>query len=191
MFGNIATKSRSWALLLILALVLWREIAVHFEIHHFQPYLAFIFCFAAFRKASWAVLLGGVYAISTIMMTGGQVGIWFVAILFSFVAIGFLGSAFKSIQNPFARLGGSFAGATIFYLVTNFASWLTIPAYPRSLEGLNQALWSGLPGYAPTWTFFRNDLVSTLLFTCLFLVLFHRTSPSRRKEASTLGLPTA
>ncbi|HZT21274.1 MAG TPA: DUF6580 family putative transport protein [Verrucomicrobiae bacterium] len=72
-------------------------------------------------------------------------------------------------RAPFWKLlGGSLLGAVIFYLVTNTLAWLQISAYAKTLAGWLQALFTGLPGYPPTWEFFRNTLVSTGLFTALF-----------------------
>jgi hypothetical protein len=68
-----------------------------------------------------------------------------------------------------AVLGGSF----FFYLTTNTASWLYEPGYAKTAAGWLQALTTGLPGYAPTWTFYRNTLVSDLLFTAIFLACIH------------------
>ena len=61
--------------------------------------------------------------------------------------------------------------ALIFYAVTNVISWALDPSYPRSWEGLVQALTTGLPGYPPTWVFFRNALVSDFLFVGLIFVV--------------------
>ena len=65
----------------------------------------------------------------------------------------------------------SLAGSTIFYAITNAFSWLTDPGYAKNFAGLIQALTVGLPQYSatPTWMFFRNSLVSDLLFTLLFV----------------------
>jgi hypothetical protein len=57
----------------------------------------------------------------------------------------------------------------IFYIVTNTSSWLTWPGYSRTFSGWVQALTTGLPGYPPTWMFFRSTLVSDLLFSALFV----------------------
>lgn len=65
-------------------------------------------------------------------------------------------------------LGGALAASSAFYLVTNTLCWITDPGYAKTLAGWLQALTSGLPGYAPTWTFFRNSLVGDLGFTALF-----------------------
>lgn len=80
----------------------------------------------------------------------------------------------------FATVAGS---SLLFYLVTNTAAWLGNVAYPQSLGGLVQSLTVGLPGFPPTWVFFRNSLVSDLLFTGLILgaVAFAK-STSRRSD---------
>jgi hypothetical protein len=74
-----------------------------------------------------------------------------------------------SRQASWAKLtGGGILGACIFYLATNFASWLYDPAYPKTLAGLVQALTIGTPGWPHTWEFFRNTLLSGGLFTGVF-----------------------
>jgi len=65
-------------------------------------------------------------------------------------------------------VGGGLAGAIVFYLITNAAAWLYLP-YEKTLTGLIQALTRGLPGYPPTWEFFRNTLLSGGIFTGLFV----------------------
>ncbi len=73
-------------------------------------------------------------------------------------------------KSSFATLlGGGVLGAILFYLITNTFSWLSNPAYPKSLAGWLQALSGGVPGYPPTWEFFRNTLSSGGLFTALFV----------------------
>ncbi len=63
---------------------------------------------------------------------------------------------------------GGILGAALFYLVTNTLSWLLYPGYARTIAGWIQALSTGLPGYPPSWEFFRNTLLSGGLFTALF-----------------------
>ena len=66
-------------------------------------------------------------------------------------------------------LAGTLIASLAFYLITNTGSWLGLAAYPQNFAGWIQALSTGLPGYPPTWTFFRNSLVSDLLFAALFV----------------------
>ena len=77
---------------------------------------------------------------------------------------------FRRVILP-AMLGSSL----LFYIVTNTASWLTLtePSYAKTAAGWIQALTTGLPGYAPTWTFLLKSLVSDLLFAALFLACIH------------------
>jgi hypothetical protein len=68
-------------------------------------------------------------------------------------------------------LGGTLAASVFFYMVTNTGSWFGLTAYPQTFAGWVQALTVGLPGYPPTWTFFRNSLAGDLLFAALFVVV--------------------
>lgn len=80
-----------------------------------------------------------------------------------------MGRLFKPGASFWGLLGGGILGAILFYLVTNSISWLQNPQYDRSLAGWIQAMSTGIPGYPPTWTFFRNTLISGGLFTGLFV----------------------
>ncbi|HEX3626358.1 MAG TPA: DUF6580 family putative transport protein [Verrucomicrobiae bacterium] len=65
-------------------------------------------------------------------------------------------------------LFGGVLGALLFYLLTNTLSWLQDPGYAKSIAGWIHALFTGMPGYPPSWEFFRNTLLSGGLFTALF-----------------------
>jgi len=88
--------------------------------------------------------------------------------LAAFALIVWLGTVFSSKRSWLFLLAGGLLGALVFYLITNCASWLFDPGYPKTLRGLLQALTTGLPGYPPTWTFLKNTLLSGGLFTGLF-----------------------
>ena len=79
-------------------------------------------------------------------------------------------------------LGGGIAGAILFYLVTNTASWITL-AYPKTLAGWIQALTTGFPEHPPTWEFFRNTLLSGGLFTGLFVAAMKLTADTEAETA--------
>ncbi len=81
---------------------------------------------------------------------------------------------------------GTVFGALLFYLVTNTIAWLQNPEYPKTLAGWIQALTIGIPGFPPTWTFFRNSLLSGGLFAGLFAgaaKLGEAAESAREKEA--------
>ena len=93
----------------------------------------------------------------------------------AFALVGLLGLALSRQPSWKTVLPASLAGSVLFYAVTNFFSWLTDPGYVKNFAGLIQALTFGLPQYGatPTWMFFRNSIVSDLLFTALFIACFH------------------
>lgn len=93
-----------------------------------------------------------------------------------------LGRKFTKRAAFTALLGGGILGAILFYLITNTASWLFDPAYPKTLAGWIQALSRGTPGYPPTWDFFINTLTSGGLFTGLFAGAMKASEASQEAE---------
>lgn len=71
-----------------------------------------------------------------------------------------LGFTLKNKLKPGRLALTSLAGSTIFYLLTNLGSWLTSGIYPKSLAGLSQAYFLGLP-------FFRYTPVEMFGFSIL------------------------
>ena len=154
----------------LVALLLFRQLGEAFGWYHFQPYIALFFALSALRLWKWVALPLVGYLASTMYAVGGF-QLWMLSPLLAFGLIVAWGKCFSKQSRMPSLLGGSLAGAGIFYLVTNAISWMTNGAYAKSFLGFTQALWTGLPGYAPTWTFFRNDAVATVLFTAMILVL--------------------
>ncbi len=100
-----------------------------------------------------------------------------------------LGRAFGAKRSWSMLVGGGVIGAILFYIVTNTGAWLSLP-YAKTLGGWIQAITTGLPGYPPTWVFFRNTLLSGGLFTGLFvgtmkLMEAPETADTREDEEST------
>ncbi len=99
----------------------------------------------------------------------------------------FLGRRFKP-KSSFAKLlGGGLLGAVLFYFVTNTASWISNPAYAKTLAGWIQTLTTGVPGFPPTWEFFRNTLLSGGLFTALFVGAMKLTTPAESPADKQAG----
>ena len=82
--------------------------------------------------------------------------------------IGGLGFALRGHARLGTLLAASCVGSLIFYVVSNTGSWLYEPAYAKTFAGWLQALTVGLPGFPPTWWFYRHTIVGDLLFTLLF-----------------------
>lgn len=63
------------------------------------------------------------------------------------------------------RIGGTaLLGSVVFFLVSNFGSWVASAAYPRTLDGLALCYEMGVP-------FYRNTLLSDLVFPAVFFGL--------------------
>jgi hypothetical protein len=79
-----------------------------------------------------------------------------------------LGQLLRGKRSWFTLMTGSVLGAVIFYIVSNTASWMSL-GYAKTFLGWIQALTVGLPGYPPTWSFFWKTLISSGLFSGLFI----------------------
>jgi hypothetical protein len=86
----------------------------------------------------------------------------------AFAGIIFFGRCFRPQSSSLWLVGGGLLGALVFYVITNTGAWIQLP-YVKTFGGWIQALTVGLPGYPPTWTFFRSTMLSGGLFTLLFV----------------------
>lgn len=96
----------------------------------------------------------------------------------AFAAISGLGLQLRGNAGFKTLIPAAIGSGVFFYFVSNTFAWLTVPGYSISPSGWAQALTTGLPGFAPTWTFLRNELISNVLFTSLFLVSIQRVRTS-------------
>lgn len=83
-----------------------------------------------------------------------------------------LGMALREWCAPLARLrnalaigGASIASSTIFFVITNFAVWLSGMTYAKTLDGLAACYVAAIP-------FFDRTLASDLLFSAIFFGAF-------------------
>lgn len=73
-----------------------------------------------------------------------------------FVYIGFALSAFigrlllSEKRTSFKLVGAAFSSATIFFIVSNFGTWLSGTLYPMSLAGLTECYIMAIPFYGNT-----------------------------------------
>ncbi len=163
---------------IILAVALYRILSAVLlpGLPNFAPVSAMAFCGGLFLTgpAAWIIPLAAL-AVSDLGLAAllgyPLFGLWQVASWACLVAAVAFGRwiARREHLGPAAFFASLVGTGVFFYLVTNTVSWLLLPEYPRSLAGLTQALWSGLPGYPPTWVFFRNSLASDLFFGALIL----------------------
>ena len=153
---------------------------------NFSPVYALAFCAGVYlpgRLAWWVPM--SVLLVSDVLLNL-HYGVPFVSgyMAFNYVAYALLvalGRRFSARRSSWLHLlGGGLLGAILFYLITNTAAWFN-PApgpfaqapYPKTVLGWLQALTVGASPWPPTWTFFRNTLLSGGLFTGLFVGAQH------------------
>ena len=145
---------------------------------NFSPVTALLLCGAAFFPRRIAVAVPFLALLLTDIVLNAHYArpiftVEFLGTLVAFAAVAALGWRLRRNARASVILPAAFSGSLFFYVATNTASWLYEPGYAKSAAGWLQALTTGLPGYAPTWTFSRNTLVSDMLFTALFLACMH------------------
>jgi hypothetical protein len=190
------------AILLVLCVVAYR-LATGLLIHsgaatwlsNFAPLAAIALCCGAYLPRRFKLSLPLVTLFLSDAILNANYGAPFFTwhILSRYLAltlVGLLGCALQNRASLKTMLPASLLGSVIFYAITNAFSWLTDPGYAKNLAGLIQALTIGLPQYAatPTWMFFRNSLVSDLVFTAIFVMLM-RAESSRARESVILARP--
>lgn len=144
------------------------------ELPNFSPLMAMAFCGGLFLpwKMAFGVVLGALAIsdlwIGLVLGLGGLGAHLILNYAMFSMAIGFgIALRHRAFRLRYF-LGGVLLNAIIFYLVTNTGAWMANPQYVKSITGWIQALTVGIPGYPPTWTFFRNSLFSDLFFSSIF-----------------------
>ncbi|HEY5893310.1 MAG TPA: DUF6580 family putative transport protein [Chthoniobacterales bacterium] len=182
------------ALFLILFATLYRLATAFFNpgfdwVSNFSPLASIVFCGAVFFPKKWALaipLLVMAFTDVVLNVFKYHEPLFTMEILpryVAFAAVGAMALWIRKQQNHRTALifGGTVVGSLAFYLITNTASWMTWPAYTKDFHGWIQAVTVGDPAFTmPTWMFFRNSVVSDLLFTGLFVACI---GLSRRFEA--------
>ncbi|MDX1952632.1 MAG: DUF6580 family putative transport protein [Verrucomicrobiota bacterium] len=176
-------------LMVLLACTLWPGVMPY----NFSAAYALAFCAGIYfpGKLRWILPL------STLLISDMVLNYFYYAVspfhpyvlikLVTFSALIFLGTRFTPRSSFPKLLSGGIAGALLFYLLTNTASWLYDPAYPKTFMGWVQALTTGRPEFPHTWEFFRNTLLSGGLFTGLFvgsMKLSEAAEESKEREES-------
>jgi hypothetical protein len=91
-----------------------------------------------------------------------------------------LGFWLSTNQKPWRVVSATLLGSTVFFLVTNFAVWIVLPAYPHTAEGLLRCYVAGIP-------YFRNTLASDLIYCIVMFggfALAQSRMPSLRPAAA-------
>jgi len=184
------------AVVIILAAAGYRILAVYnTELSNFTPLMALAFCGAVYlRPRTWWLVPFAALVLSDLWINHvyrteygygyGQVQMALRIVCFAgALGLGLLVARRKSWLNLFS---GALGGAVLFYLVTNTASWAGDAHYAKTAAGWWQAMTVGHPEFPPTLFFFRNSLLSDLLFTGLFAVVME-TRALRAGQPSLLA----
>jgi hypothetical protein len=159
--------------LIVVLLIAFRVIGSAFPatLPNFQPLAALFFC-GALLAPGWRgfVVPLAVWAVTFPLGVGHTANrLDFASTSLAILATFFLGKMLS--QRGFATLMlGSAAAAIAFHGITCGAAWITDPRYAKTLAGLWQSFWLGLPvDVIPSWVFLRNLAAANVLFTGIFL----------------------
>jgi hypothetical protein len=198
---SMGRRARLGSMLLAIALLVlaagWRIFTVHVAfLSNFSPVMALAFCAGVYTRDTWlrlvpfvALVLSDLYIdryYAVVYHYEWSAGGAALRILCFAAALG-IGVCVSSRRNWLNLFGGALAGSLLFYLVTNTASWAGDLGYSHDPAGWWQAVTVGHPQYYPTIFFFRNSLVSDLLFTGCFALAMEYAS-LRKGSASLLDL---
>ena len=151
-------------------------------LHNFAPVAAIALCGAVYLPRKFAFIQPlGMLAVSDVILNvfhyHQPLLTWEILPRYAALAlITGLGLALRGRAGLARLLMGSAVGSIVFYLVTNTGSWLGDPGYAKTAAGWIQAMTTGLPGFPPTWWFYRPTFLSDLLFTVLFVACVRLTT---------------
>jgi hypothetical protein len=159
---------------------------------NFAPLAAISLCCAVYLPAKFKFTLPlAALLVSDLILDYRYGAAFFGPLVFgrylALVVVGCIGFALQNRASLKTLLPASLLGSTIFYVMTNAFAWMSDPGYVKNFAGLIQALTVGLPQYSstPSWMFFRNSLLSDLIFTLAFVVCikFDRNAEASRTKA--------
>ena len=181
------------ALVVLVLAAGWRVISLGLPaLANFAPLMALTFCAAVYirERRAWlvpfaALMISDLYLDYYYATTFGEQWTWPSVLLraLCFAAAIPLGRLVAQRKNWLSLFGGALAGSVIFYLTTNTDAWLRDPYYVKSAAGWWQALTVGRPEFPPTLLFFRNTLVSDLVFTGLFALAMELSALRARQPS--------
>lgn len=165
--------------LLFTAAVLYRLVTAPFGAEHtwllnFSPVAAVALCGPVIFPRRVALVLPLAVLLASDLVLNRYWGATLVTVEMGarYVALGLialLGLRLRESRNLGVFMTASVGSSATFYFLTNTVSWLTAPEYAKTVAGWVQALTVGIPGYPPTWLFFRNSIVSDAAFTLAML----------------------
>ena len=124
-----------------------------------RKHLAFIIPFAAMFLSD--------------LILGFHKDMWAVYLAFGLTV--FIGTMIRQNVRLVSVISASIISSVLFFLLTNFAAWLSSPFYPPTFAGLMQSYIAGLAFFnngSIGISFFLNELAGTLFFNGLFFGVY-------------------
>jgi len=160
---------------------------------NFAPFAAIALCSAAYfpTKLKFSLPLVALFVSDVILNSYYGAPLFTPLMLCRYLALAVVGCIGLALQNRASfktLLPASIIGSAMFYVITNAFAWLSDPGYVKNFGGLIQALTVGLPQYSgtPSWMFFRNSLLSDLVFALLFVFCMSFAQSAERARAKAL-----
>tara|TARA_B100000927_G_C16365035_1_gene429097 strand:+ start:91 stop:708 length:618 start_codon:yes stop_codon:yes gene_type:complete len=171
---NLSGKSFLCFGLILIAIGISRYIPIdHPSLFNFSPTLAIFLVAGAYLKGKYAFIFPIFAIIFTDLILNSNYGVnllepFMIITIGSYFLIFFFGKNLGNQCSISKILGAGIASAITFHIITCSFSWLANPAYIKSFYGWIQCLFIGEAGYAPSYLFLRNSVLSTALFSVLF-----------------------
>jgi hypothetical protein len=98
------------------------------------------------------------------------------AVYLSFAITVLIGMSIRRKVNAGSVVLASLSSSVIFFVITNFSSWLASPFYPQTFTGLMECYGAGLLFFrdqANGLSFLLNDILGTTFFSAVFYGAFY------------------
>ena len=176
-------KNSNKAVLAIVLILLAASSRLIDHMANFTPVLAIAIFGGALLKRQLAyvlplaIMLISDFAIELIRPGEGfYPGQIYVYISFLLVAALSSGVLRKRNRQPEWILGTSLGSSLVFFLVSNFGAWVSLPMYEKSFSGLLMCYQNAIP-------FMRGEVLSTLLFSGILFGMYHLSTAFLFKAA--------
>lgn len=169
-------NSRFSVLLGIVAVATVSRVAILPMLGHFSNFspidaiALFSGCYFAKKWQSVLITLASVlvgdFALSLVM--GGAWTTFYHGFYWQYIAyvpMVLMGSVLAKKLTSGNLLMACVASSVLFFIVTNFGTWISWPMYPKTLSGLSACYVAAIP-------FFKNTLISDLMYSAIFFGVF-------------------
>lgn len=136
-----------------------------------------LFSGAYFSKKYFAVLvpLMGLFISDLVIGMHDQM----ISVYLAYALIVALGATLQVTSPRLRTAGTSLVGACLFFLITNFGSWLGNPFYVQNFDGLMNSYLMGVP-------FFRAQFVSDVVFSLVIFECAKQLMKAKQTSAAVI-----